>query len=425
VALPLLDTAAANKKSENVLKNMITKNQSSVVSAKRTFFLFVALVSISTRVDAVGFRLPNQDPEGIARGNAFVATANNPSAIYYNPAGITQLKGQNVSAGLYLISASTEYESPSGAKADTDSSFQAVPQVYYTASLSNAPVSFGLGIYAPYGLAIDWGKNTSFSVLAQSGKLLYATANPVVAWQIHPTLSIGAGPTLNYSKANFKRAIGIVPGDQFKFEGDDTDYGFNAGLRWQPHEMWSFGVKYSSATKLNYDGESEASPFAPETDTHASIDFPQTVVGGISFRPNENWNFEVDVDWTDWDTLDAVVFKGTTGGPQTFTLNYRSSFMYEFGATRKFCDKWFGSLGYIYSENSSPDKNFSPLVPDSDLHLVSVGLARKGERWDWAASYTCAFNLEREVKGSVPFNLADGTYDTLNHAINFSATLKF
>ena len=38
---------------------------------------------------ADGFRLPNQDPEAIARGNAFTATADNPSAIYYNPAGIT------------------------------------------------------------------------------------------------------------------------------------------------------------------------------------------------------------------------------------------------------------------------------------------------------------------------------------------------
>src|SRR5947207_3345244 len=45
---------------------------------------------------AVGFRMPNQDPEGIARGNAFVATADNPSAIYYNPAGITQLEGDQL-----------------------------------------------------------------------------------------------------------------------------------------------------------------------------------------------------------------------------------------------------------------------------------------------------------------------------------------
>ena len=85
-------------------------------------------------VDAVGFRLPNQDPEAIARGNAFTATADNPSAIYYNPAGITQLKGENLSVGLYLISASTEFTSSSGAKAETDASFQPVPQLYYVNS---------------------------------------------------------------------------------------------------------------------------------------------------------------------------------------------------------------------------------------------------------------------------------------------------
>src|SRR5512141_2677713 len=61
---------------------------------------------------AVGFRLPNQDPEAIARGNAFVATADNPSAIYYNPAGITQLEGNNLRAGIYFVSAGIDYTSP-------------------------------------------------------------------------------------------------------------------------------------------------------------------------------------------------------------------------------------------------------------------------------------------------------------------------
>ncbi|MCX6925129.1 MAG: hypothetical protein NT154_18235 [Verrucomicrobia bacterium] len=43
--------------------------------------------------------MPNQDAFAIGRGNAFVATADNPSAIYYNPAGITQLQEQNIHAG--------------------------------------------------------------------------------------------------------------------------------------------------------------------------------------------------------------------------------------------------------------------------------------------------------------------------------------
>src|SRR5213596_3716802 len=81
------------------------------------FFLLTSLTLIPNKIDAVGFRLPNQDPEGIARGNAFVATADNPSAIYYNPAGITQLEGQQFRAGLYVISGDTEYTSPlTGAK---------------------------------------------------------------------------------------------------------------------------------------------------------------------------------------------------------------------------------------------------------------------------------------------------------------------
>lgn len=441
VALALLNNAAMHKRLITNTNNMMMKilvpfangagqkssGQRSVISTKNfcLFFLFMGLVLIPTRLGAVGFRLPNQDPVGIARGNAFVATADNPSAIYYNPAGITQLKGQNLTAGLYLISASTEYESPTGAEAETDASFQPVPQLYYTMSLEKVPLSFGLGIYAPYGLGIDWGKNPPFSTLAQSGKLLYVTVNPVVAWQIYPTLSIGAGPTINYSKANFKRAIGLSPNDQFKFEGDDVDYGFAAGLRWQPHDQWAFGLKYSSATKLDYDGESEAAPYAPPSDTHAAIQFPQTIVAGVSFRPTENWNVEFNIDWTDWNTLNDVVFQGTFGGPQTFTLNYESSFMYEFGVTRTFGEKWSASAGYIFSENSSPDKNYSPLITDSDLHLVSVGVAHKGKRWDWAIGYTCAFDLGRDVKGSLPGGLADGTYTTLNHAINISTTLKF
>ena len=91
--------------------------------------LSAAIFGAALNVHGVAFRLPNQDPEAIARGNAFVATADNPSAIYYNPAGITQLEGHQISAGMYLVSAGTEYTSPLGIRAKTDTTFQPVPQV--------------------------------------------------------------------------------------------------------------------------------------------------------------------------------------------------------------------------------------------------------------------------------------------------------
>jgi long-chain fatty acid transport protein len=382
------------------------------------------LAATAYDASAVSFRLPNQDPEAIARGNAFVATADNPSAIYYNPAGITQIEGQQVRVGGYFVSANTKFTGASGT-AHTDTTLQPVPQIYYVFTPQDSQFSYGLGVYAPYGLALDWGDNNPFSTLAQNGKVLYATVNPVVAWKPFSTFSIAVGPTINYSQAKFERGIGLGPGDQFRFKGDGWDFGFNAGLLWKPCEKWAIGANYRYVTDVNYEGHSEFYPYAPRTQTSGSIRYPQFAVGGISFRPTENWNIEIDIDWTDWDNVNRVDFKGTAIPIPPFELNYRSSLMYEFGVTRKLPHGYFVSAGYFFSENSSPDKYFNPIVPDSDLHLGSIGFGHKGKRWDWAAAYHFGYNGSgRVVKGS-PGGLADGRYETFNSAFNLAATFKF
>jgi len=376
----------------------------------------------------VGFRLPNQDPEAIARGNAFVATADNPSAIYYNPAGITQLEGQNLSAGIYLLSPGVKYDSPTGAHASVNSDLDPVPQVYYVISPRDFPLSFGLGIYAPYGLSLDWGQNSPLRTVVQKADLVYLSFNPVVAWKIHPRLSIAVGPTINYSQASLERGIGILPNDQFKLDGDGLAYGFNAGLLWQPHQMWVLGVNYRSATTVDYQGTAKTLPSPPlpsQQSSSASIHFPQFVVGGVSFRPTEKWNIEFDLDWADWDSVKQIGIQHTGFGNVVLPLNYQSSFMYEVGATRTLPKGYFVSAGYFFSENSSPDRNFTPLIPDSDLHLGSLGFGHKGKRWDWALAYQFGYNPSRQVANDQTYPLANGTYHFLNHAFNLSATLKF
>lgn len=383
---------------------------------------------VPNRLSAVGFRLPHQDPEAIARGDAFAATADNPSAIYYNPAGITQLEGDNIRAGIYVISADTEYTSPSGVTAKTDTSLQPVPQLYYVHSFTNVPISVGLGVYAPYGLSLDWGNNAPFNTVAQSGSLWYACFNPVIAWKVHRTLSIAIGPTINYSQATFKQAIPIV-GGQFKFDGDGLDYGFNAGILWQPHPMWSFGVNYRSATTVDYKGTASQTfgpPFPPSTSSSGSINFPQFVIAGISFRPTPEWNLEFDLDWTEWDAVKQITLQNIPlpPGSQTVTLDYSSSFIYEFGITRQLGKGYFASVGYIYNENSSPDANFNPLIPDADLHLGSVGFGHHGRQWDWAVAYHFAYG-ERTVSNDTANPSAEGTYKTFNNAFNVAVTFKF
>jgi long-chain fatty acid transport protein len=397
-------------------------------NTRRSVILFLTLAISPYLAQAGGFRLPDQDPEAIARGNAFVATADNPSAIYYNPAGITQIEGQQVRAGVYLISAGVQYESPTGASARTDSSFTPVPQFYYVLSPKDFPLSFGLGMYAPYGVSLDWGQNQPLSTVAEKGNLLYLSFNPVVAWKIHPRLSLGVGPTINYSSATFERAIGLLPGDQFKVEGDGVAYGFNAGVRWQPFDKWALGASYRYATTVDYSGTTETTPSPPyplSTSGNSSIMFPQFAMAGVSFRPTENWNLEFDLDWADWSAVKSIVFEGTAFGPQVLPLNYRSSFAYEFGVTRQLGKGYFVSLGYFFSENSSPDSNFTPLIPDTYLHVGSIGVGYRGRHWDWAINYQIGYNPGRVVSGDVTTPLANGTYHVLNHAICLAASYKF
>jgi long-chain fatty acid transport protein len=376
----------------------------------------------------VGFRLPNQDPEAIARGNAFAATADNPSAIYYNPAGITQLEGHHLSFGAYLISTGIDYKSNNADKTSTVSDFQAVPQIYYVYSPADSQLSFGLGLYAPYGLGIDYHSQTTFSTLAQEGEMLYASLNPVLAYEVMPGLSLAAGLTVNYSEVELERHIGLMPGDQFRFKGDGSTTGFNLGVLWQPVSKWSFGLNYRSATSLDYSGKSIAEPYSGSLTTKASIDFPYYVVGGVSYRPNECWNFEFNLDWTDWDSVNDTRFKGTFGGDQTFAFRYQSGFMYNFGVTRQLGGGYYASVGYIYSESSVPSETFSPLNPDSNLHLGSIGFGHRGERFSWAFGYHFAYNGGREVAGS-PLSAigetADGEYETFNHGLNLAVRYSF
>src|SRR6185295_9781778 len=94
------------------------------VMKKARGHLLLALVSVASllgpeQAAGIGSRIPNQDAAAIARGTAFAATADNPSALYYNPAGITQLEGHHLQLGvLTYLGIYTDYESPAGAKTE-------------------------------------------------------------------------------------------------------------------------------------------------------------------------------------------------------------------------------------------------------------------------------------------------------------------
>lgn len=403
--------------------------------------LLIAILILATCVRSafgLGIELPDHDAFATARGNAFTATADDPAAVYCNPAGISQLHGNNISLGAYGLVYGDQYKGAAGT-INSRTEWRATPDVFATFELPYH-LTAGLGFYAPYGLVEEWPTTAPFSNIGNRGQVDYLTLNPVIAYEIIRGLSISAGPTLNYSDADLRQYLyspnALFPGSPLlttHFHGDAEALGFNAGILWQPWEEHSFGVTYRSSTDMNYKGHADLPPppFASGAGTASSADFkfPRSVSFGYSYRPTHRWNLEADAEWMDWATLNNLVLVGTSlpGKPvlQSIPFDWNSSWIFKLGATRYFGDGWRASAGYMFVENSVPTDDVSPLIPDSDRHVFSVGIGKRYHNLSWDAAYQLAWGPSRSVTGDALGAGANGSYEFLSHAITINVGYHF
>lgn len=371
------------------------------------------------RLLANGFGLPDQDAFATGRGEAFVATADNPSAIYYNPAGITQLKGDNLRGGIYGIYLDPSYHplstsANSGNTYHSSSDFAEIPQIFYVHSFKKLPLSLGLGVYFPYGGSVDWPQDTGFRAVAVSASLKYVTINPTIAWKVLPSLSIGGGAMVNYvymkTSQGFPTMSPFV--NYFDFEGSGWSAGYNAGILWKPVKKISIGATFRSSADVMLNGQTHYESLAiNENRSSANMDvkFPWTAVGGISYRPTPKWNLEFDANYTDWSTLgtlnlhqDVSSTQGTLQQNNPVYFNWQGSWIYEFGVTRYFSKRWHVSAGYAFNENSVPNLYYTPWVADLDRDIFSVGLGYNGKRIAFDIAYQLGYGPPNTVTGSQP-----------------------
>ena len=409
------------------------------------------LLGAPSVLEGSGMRLISQDAFAAARGEAFVATADNPSAIHYNPAGLTQLSGHNLRGGVYGLHFEPSYRPPadapnSGTRYGIEENNAAAPQSYYAYTFDCVPVSLGLGVYAPHGASLAWPQDTGFRSIATESELTYLRVNPVVAVEVLPGLSLAAGVMIDYGDIALEQGLlrtALPFANLFRFEGNGWSVGYNLGLLWKVNEQITLGATLRSGSTLEFDGETqfEQQPIIPQTTLPASaeFEFPLTAVLGVSYRPNKSWNLEVDVDYTDWSSFDSVTIhqEGSPPFPVQqdipFTLQWKDSWIIKAGVTRYFDKGWHASAGYLFSENSVPDDYYTPMVADLDRHFFSVGVGRKGQRFDFDVTYQLGFAPERTVTDSLPPSQpgrfsgqsADGTYDFSSHALLVSVEYRF
>jgi long-chain fatty acid transport protein len=306
-----------------------------------------------------------------------------------------------------------------------------LPHFYAATDFGLERWRFGLGFNVPFGNSIDWGK--TFQYLVTKSDLVVYNIAPTIACQLNEHLSLGVGLNIYVANTTLEREVSplLLPGGgHFRFHGESTSLGATVGSLWTINEHNSVGVVYRSPFTEDFAGTAslKGNPFGFDghAPAHAGIRFPQSVAVGYALRPTRKLKLEVDVEWTNWDTLNTVVLHAPTSPLFNNTptpFNWKDSFFYEFGAQYDLSERWAARAGYIFSENTVPSSSFSPVLPDSNRHVFSAGLGHVGKQMNVDVVYQYSLSTDRTIKGAG--NPLAGEWSSSGHAVMFTSTLKF
>jgi len=404
----------------------------------------VALSATSAR--AAGFRLPEAGAKAMGMGFAFTAQADDPSAIYFNPAGLTQLDGQNVKVGATYVRENggtfTGTTPLSGgaqiSETQKDLTFL-IPNAFYTRKVSPRLV-YGIGLFAPFGLGQEYeSRDTSyFRNQITKIELMTLAVNPTVAWKVNDMLSVGAGLDFLYGKARLEKTGVVFLGPpvnnlnifKLDLDGDGTAWGYNVGLLLTPSRQVRVGFAYRSPFHLQIkDGDvtlfgiDNTVPFVPPGVTAATVfggtsfttkgsttlNLPATAALGVAYT-RDRLTLEADVDWTFWHSyraLDIDIRDNKALLPDSHTpKDWNDTAAFYVGGEYRVTDPLALRLGFRYDPTPVPAATMGPELPDADRLYYCAGAGYKHAGWTFDVAYMYIDKKDRTVNN---INLTAGT----------------
>jgi long-chain fatty acid transport protein len=381
---------------------------------------------------ALGIRTPEQGAAATGQAGAFLVQADDASAIYYNPGGLTQLHGTHLEAGLFTWFPRLRFDG--GGETETMDSPAFLPHFYVASDLGLQRWRVGIAVNNDFGTLVDWGIENNLRFLVTEARLNVFSVSPAVAYHVAEGLSLGVSLNAYRGDAKLKRNVLLAPPPfpegRFTFRGDGHALGVTAGVLLRIGERHAVGLVYRSPFAVDLDGSSElAGPTVGRgpSSTTARIDLPQIVGAGYAFRPTPRLKIEIDVEWTNWDTVDRLAFRSSdpTVDGTAISLDWEDSFTVKAGVEYRVSEHWTVRGGYAFWQNSVPTRTFSPLVPDSDLHSFTTGLGYATGCWRVDVAYLYNHWTARTVRGSVNSPIVDGKWESDGHSVTLSAAVQF
>jgi len=412
---------------------------------KKLVLLVVVCTFITSSSFAGGFLTGTQGAKAMGMGHAFVGQASDASAIYFNAAGLTNLKGINFMAGTTFISPKVDFTGPKPLTTTTstvDKTFTPI-NVYGSYNMDNG-LALGIGVYNPYGLGSEWSSDWIGRALAVETELRTFYINPTIAYQVTEDLSFGAGFIVVVSDIFMSRRITSVPGVPvptnilMELDGSgNTAYTFNLGVLYKATDALSLGLSYRHSAEIEFDGTvnfSNLSVGIPQVDPilagafrssngKATMKMPFDLRAGISFKATTDLTLNADFQYVGWESYKELA--ATFENPM-FNMNapknWENSTTFRLGGEYAF-DALAVRAGYVFDGSPIPTNTMDPSLPGKNRHEFNFGLGyqlTENIRVDAAYAY---ISFDADVNDSLlGFN---GKYKNSTNLFGFNVGLAF
>ena len=369
--------------------------------------MWIFAVMCPTVTMAQAIRLQPQGAAAAGQGNAFVAQADDASAIHFNPAGLTQVEGVQSIVGSTLMGGSIKYKSPAGldTRGDLGGSITSPPpsHFYVSANLGAlgasalSPVTLGIGLTSPFGSSTRYPVDGPFNSAVTTVALPLIDIKPTVAYKLNDQLAIGVSADI-YTFASFlgqgqieqkQIGVGALSGASVELNGNGTGAGATMSLLYTPlrngdgKPIASIGLVYRTQAVVPLSGSLLVNG-ATVADASANLVLPQIYTGGIAVWPvrtsEREWKLELDVEYVGWKSNRHLDVQLSSGGVIPQPQQWKTVTVVAFGTEYKWLDPtwlphWDVAVrsGYTRIENPVPDTTLNPGVISLSSNTLSIG----------------------------------------------------
>lgn len=372
-------------------------NISEILTLKLTPCILTIFVGVlPLNVFAAAFQLAEHSATGLGRAFAGeAAIADNAAVVARNPALMSSFKkaqlsvsGTFIAPDVNLSGDSAPVYSNAGALDDDSIAPEAlIPAIYYVAPI-NKKVVLGFGVFSNFGLATEFAEDYAAGQLAGTSEITTINFNASVSYNINSNWSAAIGLNYIYADAHLVRHFGDNPLGlpaqtvAASLQGDDSGYGWNAGLAYEMAKGSRLGIHYRSKTSLSFEGDYSNQlpaafgglagailPGSLELDLPAIAEF-----SGVHLIDTK-WTVNYSIVWTQWSSfqsLDAFVSSSDT---PVFSKqeNFSNSFRYAMGTSYQLDKNIKVRAGVAYDATPTDSNHLSISIPDSNRTWVSIG----------------------------------------------------